>query len=1321
MSKNLEVTDLSNNIPGLYRLLDLCKDDRPNGHVDNIIISTGSLKKLCNDLIPDSFKSISNIDYLKLNHTKLKLIGCYGNHVLIAKLLLKNNIIDEQIYNYLTYLDSSEVDQCHGNKPTLRPGIYLLKVNIDLGLVIHWPELGCYEENAPSHKKKNMVNLHRYLTKLTEHQICLISESDLECFVWKVKKDSDEETKPKNNLNGFVDAYKLVFENYPIDSIKDSNQNYALNLRIALDLKDNEKVSNYENKFQDYVTDLLKELKRFELSCLPFLDLVLENMNNKLSDLKKSQLGEWIIQLSILIPIQIALTRNNAFHPLCNGSLLHDAEFADLEELGIDGISQNISFGWYEGIFKYFGNRPIKVISRIGEQYMLSHLIGTTFDDFAKHYPGVWMSLVITKRCIFVVLDFEELKSFKRSSQEDLFLIMLSTAISNLILFENRFAVDSDMFQRFQASVTLLNDEKLFQAKLCIIIPKQDNNDKIVTEFSQKFRTMLLQEGENNFIAKMYPGGLSIISWPIFNTPEWFKGLKDFKKALNEQNAKYENARTFLQNIKVQMTKLMICDWGPLDERLVQIRVSTLKRLFDIAVSFGIEENQNKIEHLTNRDTGEIISDPVINLTEIFDGIVDGCYLILDSELHLLDESTDFVQLSADLRFYFENKIQSRRNSSNDTIWFENLSKFFKLIVQRRINRVQEWFQQNTSKFSSDNCIVKDGRLILDQLVTRLSLLWTLCGLSCQTCSLKCLKKSHHEDEHDCLTDHNCYASCEFINSHTNRLFPRCIHKARHDGKHTCNSKRHICGKLCEFSIRPNCQMKCAKEIDHEDEHICQSRRHDCGAPCSLKAYTKKGFYKCPNKCIIPYEKEHELHVCENDSACPIQCPIPDCQHRCQNKDHFHALQPQAIHFCGYEHQCQEDCQELGVCRILTELRKQECILPYGHLQSLHETKHGNMTQTEFTSEDTEFEFGGHGTYVLCNLYCSELDRHRHIDYCQDASTCKPNANKQHIDEKPKDYVSHSLFWERTGFKDPYTAQEQELFKKCDHECADEIHHKNGTNIIPNRSFCELPLFHEPLKLSDAPPNGIGYISLGGHHFKCDNPAKREGSFHIIFVINRSESMSRSDKKPLCNTPVYNLLKTYHDNRIGAVYTAVYIFMEARLAAQRSLFQSTNKDTISLILFDHEVIIPFENHVLTDSESMLNQMLPHRARGGTNFNLAIQAAGSLINTYFDPTRVNVVIFLSDSECRTPRDQLEQICKYNSDRGNPLYLITVLFAGENDGLSLKEMAEIAGQHNPTNTIGNVLHCQFTSAMTEINLVNTFTCVAESLRLHNRILH
>ena len=65
--------------------------------MDKIIIYEKSLEKLCNDMDPLSFKSISEISYAALNSISFRLIGCYGNHALIAKLLLKKNLINEQL------------------------------------------------------------------------------------------------------------------------------------------------------------------------------------------------------------------------------------------------------------------------------------------------------------------------------------------------------------------------------------------------------------------------------------------------------------------------------------------------------------------------------------------------------------------------------------------------------------------------------------------------------------------------------------------------------------------------------------------------------------------------------------------------------------------------------------------------------------------------------------------------------------------------------------------------------------------------------------------------------------------------------------------------------------------------------------------------------------------------------------------------------------------------------------------------------------------------------------------------------------------------
>ncbi|CAI2196634.1 7966_t:CDS:2, partial [Funneliformis geosporum] len=194
------LNDLAKFIPGLYRLLDLCKDDGSNGLVDKIIISKEGLKDLCNDYVKDSFKSISDIDYNQLNSCSMKLIGCYGNHVLIAKLLLDKDIIDQKLYEMLirSSQQASNIQE-PDNKLSLRPGIYFLKINLDLGLVIHWPEYGCYEDNTSSQRKKNMINLHRYMTKLTDCQICLMSDQDLNSFDWE-KEDDDEVLNYNNKM-----------------------------------------------------------------------------------------------------------------------------------------------------------------------------------------------------------------------------------------------------------------------------------------------------------------------------------------------------------------------------------------------------------------------------------------------------------------------------------------------------------------------------------------------------------------------------------------------------------------------------------------------------------------------------------------------------------------------------------------------------------------------------------------------------------------------------------------------------------------------------------------------------------------------------------------------------------------------------------------------------------------------------------------------------------------------------------------------------------------------------------------------------------------
>ena len=63
------------------------------------------------------------------------------------------------------------------------------------------------------------------------------------------------------------------------------------------------------------------------------------------------------------------------------------------------------------------------------------------------------------------------------------------------------------------------------------------------------------------------------------------------------------------------------------------------------------------------------------------------------------------------------------------------------------------------------------------------------------------------------------------------------------------------------------------------------------------------------------------------------------------------------------------------------------------------------------------------GAPLMCNVVCSSMGRHVHIDYCrtEEGGRCD-GAEVQHINEriapnpdKPKDAITHSLHWRRMG------------------------------------------------------------------------------------------------------------------------------------------------------------------------------------------------------------------------------------------------------------------------------------------------------------------
>lgn len=81
-------------------------------------------------------------------------------------------------------------------------------------------------------------------------------------------------------------------------------------------------------------------------------------------------------------------------------------------------------------------------------------------------------------------------------------------------------------------------------------------------------------------------------------------------------------------------------------------------------------------------------------------------------------------------------------------------------------------------------------------------------------------------------------------------------------------------------------------------------------------------------------------------------------------------------------------------------------------------------------NSDAILELKGHkygdrddGAPLMCNLFCQDMGRHVHIDFCraEEEGACSGQDVKHITDrmhpepEKSKDWITHELFWKRSG------------------------------------------------------------------------------------------------------------------------------------------------------------------------------------------------------------------------------------------------------------------------------------------------------------------
>ncbi|KAJ7587977.1 hypothetical protein C8J56DRAFT_860684 [Mycena floridula] len=1220
---------------------------------------------------------------------------------------------------------------------------------------------------------------------------------------------SETPTSPKQNIkvhNSLIDCHSDVWIRFPVVAAVQSGVITAegrLLKRITF-VSDRDHgnfapyftrtIHSFEQQKQKPTGNVLRSI---EVDALELAAASARLRPDKKWEVSQFRLGEWLVEMLCLIPIHLAITRENRFIPLRDGVVSTELE-KSLLGAEVGQIIDSLSIGWYESIFQsYMAQKPVKVVSSmgkwceqsVGKSYSLNHFVDSSFAGSAmRTTEGVWLSVTPTEEALIVALDFEGVHSIERSAQEDTLLVLFNTAISNLVLFRNNFALSRDitgLFQSFQSSSTVFDpaaNPTLFQSMLVIIIKDVVDSDEreIVKEFSGKFQKIVVDEQESNWISRLHAGRLSIVPWPVIQSKQFYTLFPILKKRLDDQPITHPAAGEFLLTLKTLMAKLKANDWGALSQTLVGHRAQRLLDTLVVALTSGFADMRD-LEPLKNLDTDLVIESDDADF-HFFLSNTDSNALFSDKDSALLALINSWDGLSA-------------RSQMKDADWTSELSDYLANLVNLRIQHVQDWMNSNLSRFKTNHANIELLRRAFDTAVIELKSNVDLCKMQCASCQLLCLRASRHgnEEAHDCQTDHRCAASCEY-EAELEGEAKDCGLPAGHPGTHICSVDVHLCGEPCKLSGKRGCLGECTKAATHvDDEHLCSAEVHACGEPCELKEVplNVNTTYSCPGSCLIPSHIEHTRHGCDN-LQCPFSCNL--CKRLCSNQDHLHGLKDDAIHLCGEQHSCTEDCSAIGVCEIDTTPQKVEalfkgrhesfqytkysqtairrqcaipipagslshagphlhstaadifhfcetrckscgyfCTLPRGHPQEEHETSHGSMSETKWAvegPEGTALELNGRkfgaddeGAPMMCNLVCQELGRHAHLDYCR-KDACG-SSEIEHIRErltphpnKPKDWISHKLYWSRSGFKDPYSRDDQANFAKCDSMCS-------GPEHPPAQpSYCTLPLFHltQASDRAVAPPSG-GHLSSDGHAYLCKDPVQLQQAFHIIFVIDRSSSMSNTDRRPLPGTPETASIAQNHNNRIGAVYSALSAFWRSRHSAttRRSGQRSAGirRDAYSIIMFDEAVDHVVINDFDSSPNALLRSVLRYKARRGTDFTLALNAVQDVLEATWDNSRSPVVIFLSDGEYSRLADAtVRDLCRSSIALGKPLSFHAVSFGPRN--AVMQRMVRIASDVQnsapvDSNTPGTArVPSSYSEALDSVRLAETFLVIAESLK-------
>jgi hypothetical protein len=188
-------------------------------------------------------------------------------------------------------------------------------------------------------------------------------------------KNASNNRKRHTQHNSLLDCHAEVWSRFPVvPAVKRrtvTSSSERVQKSITFIAEENTK------RFDSYFSDLIQtferttrkptgdELRRIKVSAAQFGSFQDTVVLDPDWDISRYRVGEWLVDLLCLIPIHIAVCRENRFVPLANGVLSADLE-RSLLGAPVNKIVDKLSFGWYESIFQsYLATKVFLLVGRL--------------------------------------------------------------------------------------------------------------------------------------------------------------------------------------------------------------------------------------------------------------------------------------------------------------------------------------------------------------------------------------------------------------------------------------------------------------------------------------------------------------------------------------------------------------------------------------------------------------------------------------------------------------------------------------------------------------------------------------------------------------------------------------------------------------------------------------------------------------------------------------------------------------------------------------------------------------------------------------------